>query len=164
MVIFVLKLLQFLMNFLYNSKNKNRNINFSSDSAHCASFMKMAWNIPALHIPTKDMQTRGGDLHILSWDRAFNFNEIPSYLFKISLVGTGPLISIKHLVTYLKSPENNRCRWFPQRFCTTWCAALGDQSRGRTAPHQRPHWPTRKGAGPPQRRGELQIKIKCTCI
>ena len=29
------------MNFHYNSKNKNRKIDFSFDSAHCASFMNV---------------------------------------------------------------------------------------------------------------------------
>ena len=41
LVIIVLKSPQISMNFLDNSKNKNRNVNFSFDSAHCASFMKM---------------------------------------------------------------------------------------------------------------------------
>ena len=42
-----------------SSKNKNRNNDFSFDSAHCASFMKV------------ESKLRGGErLHILSWDRA----------------------------------------------------------------------------------------------
>ena len=61
MVIFVLKSPHFSMNFHENSKNKNRKINFSFDSAHRASFMKMR------------AQLRGGEGVC------------------ISLLGTGPL-------------------------------------------------------------------------
>ena len=45
MVVFVLKIGPFLINFEYkidhNSKNKNRKIDFSFVSAHCASSIKM---------------------------------------------------------------------------------------------------------------------------
>ena len=50
---FKYKIITFSNNFQDNSKSKNRKMNFSSDLAYCASFMKM-----------------GGGLHILTWDRA----------------------------------------------------------------------------------------------
>ena len=58
MVIFVLKSPQFSMNFHDNSKNKNRKIDFSLDSAHYVSFI------------IKGEKLRGGGLHILSWERS----------------------------------------------------------------------------------------------
>ena len=49
------------MNFQDNSKNENRKINFSFASAYSAFFKK-----------TVSKRGDGGDLHILSWDRAHN--------------------------------------------------------------------------------------------
>ena len=53
-VIFELKLTQFLMNFPDNSKNKNRKIDFSLNSADLASFMKVGSKL-----------RKGGGLHTL---------------------------------------------------------------------------------------------------
>ena len=53
---------QFSMNSHDNSKNKIRKINFSFDSALCASFMKMGAKL------------RGGGLRILSWKISKNLN------------------------------------------------------------------------------------------
>jgi len=47
------------MNFHDNSKNKNRKIDFSFVSAHCASFIK------------NRIKTEGGGPHILSWEKAY---------------------------------------------------------------------------------------------
>ena len=44
-VIFVLKSPKFSMNFHDNSKNKNREMDFSIDSAHCASLIKTGANL-----------------------------------------------------------------------------------------------------------------------
>ena len=57
---FCTKNCQFSIHFHDNSKNKNQKIDFLFDSTHCASFMKMGARL------------RGGDLHILLWDRAHN--------------------------------------------------------------------------------------------
>ena len=50
---------KFSINFLDNAIHKNRKTDFSFDSAHCASFMKVGSKL------------RGGGLHNLSWDRVF---------------------------------------------------------------------------------------------
>ena len=57
---FCTKNCQFSMNFYDNSKNKNRKIDFSFDSAHCTPFTKMG---------AKLRRGGGGCLHILTWDR-----------------------------------------------------------------------------------------------
>ena len=58
---FCTKNCQFSMNFHDNSKNKNWKIDFSFNSALCASYMKIGAKL------------RGqGGLHILTWGRAFN--------------------------------------------------------------------------------------------
>ena len=70
MVIFVLKAPQFSMNFHDNPKNKNQKIDFSFDSAHCTSFIKMGAKL------------RGGGLYILSWEK-------PNCTFSIDLASSG---------------------------------------------------------------------------
>ena len=65
---FCTKNYKFLMNFHDNSKNKNqknREINFSFDSAHSAFFMKIGATLRG--------EEGGGGVHIIAWDSDQNF-------------------------------------------------------------------------------------------
>ena len=108
---FLTQILQLLMNFHDNSKNKNRNnqkINFSFDSTHCPSFMKMGSKLRE-----GGVDAREGSLHILSWGRASVFHAYfiyISYMFHkcfihISYIFLKYFMNISHI--FLKIDETS---------------------------------------------------------